>query len=138
MNSLGTTWEWVFLGFRDRRGEHIQKWYDDSLELQAEFDLVLQTLRTRAPGEWYQLGRATKLKGKSNVGLLELRFRVERVEIRPIGFFGIGQQRFTILTVATKHEIEAHIELARERKTLVENNPGNYSYESECLRIVTR
>ena len=132
-------WNWTFKGFRDRRGNRIQIWYDKQLpEVHAEFDLMLKALRNRSHIEWSTMGRSKDLRGKQNRGLIELRFEVNRVPYRPIGMFAGGQQTFTVLTVAMKFDFDAQCATARERKALVESNPGEYANESNCLFDITR
>ena len=132
------SWSWTFRGYL-RQGENIvQAWYDhQTAAVRAEFDLLMQTLRSRSQHDWADIGASKPLKGAGK-GLIELRFTVEKVRYRPIGFFGVGQQVFTILTIATKHDFDQQRARAATRKPLVQANPGANSDECDCLRSITR
>lgn len=131
-------WNWIFKGFTDsNKNDLIQNWYEDQTPaVRAEFDLLIQGIRNRSHREWSAMGDATALKGE-NQGLLELRFKVEKVRHRPIGIFGPEKMAFTILAFALKSDFSAKCKLARNRKKLVESNPGEYTNESSCLSELT-
>ncbi len=132
-------WNWIFKGFADsNKNDLIQNWYEDQTPaVSAEFDLLIQGIRTRSNIEWSEMGDAKSLKGKNNQGLIELRFTVEKVRHRPIGIFGPERRTFTILAVAVKADFDAKCKLARNRKKLVESNPREYTNESSCLSELT-
>ena len=116
----------------------VQAWYDNQPpQVQADFSFTLKTLRTRSPQEWGEMKRSRRLKGEYKT-LTELKFETDRNPYRPIGFMGVGRQTFTILTVATKHDFAQECAKALKRKSLVEQNPGAYSDESDCLSDITR
>lgn len=130
-------WNWTFEGFADQHGNIIQTWYDgESPDVQVEFDLTLKMLRQRSNNQWSELGKSTKLKGEFRE-FTELKFKVNKVHYRPIGIFS-HSQTFTILAIATKHNFDAQCRKALTRKRLVENNPGAYSNESDCLSDIIR
>jgi hypothetical protein len=139
MNSKDN-WNWIFKGFVDaNKNDLIQNWYDDQTPpVKAEFDSLLQGIRRRPNHEWSAMRNATALSGKNKQGLIELRFKVERVQYRPIGIFGPERSIFTIVIVAGKSDFEAKCKLAIERKKLIELNPGMHTNESSCLSEFTR
>jgi hypothetical protein len=139
MNSKDN-WNWIFKGFVDtNKNDLIQDWYDKQTSaVRSEFDVLLQGMRRRSHHEWSAMGDSKDLKGKSNKGLIELRFKVERVPYRPIGIFGPERGIFTILIVAGKSDLDAKCKLAIERKTLIELNPREHTNESSCLSELTR
>ena len=132
-------WNWTFLGFVDNRGYNVaQTWYgSEQGAVQAEFDLLLRTIRQRSNVEWSQMRASTNLKGNYQ-GLTELKFTVNKVRYRPVGFFGPTKQTFTILTVATKQNFDAQCKIALKRKPIVISNPGDFSNECNCLSDITR
>lgn len=129
---------WTFKGFITTRGNIVQLWHDQQTEdIQIDFGFTLKTLRTRSPQEWGEMKMATKLKGKFD-SLTELRFKTNRFPYRPVGFFGVGRQTFTILVIATKHDFDKECTRALNLRLLVEQNPGAYSDESDCLSEIVR
>ena len=132
-------WNWTFKGFIDRRGDHIQIWYDKASEdVRAEFDVLLKSIRNRPNADWSDMKRSRALSGKHVRGLVELKFEVERLPYRPLGIFAEGRQTFVILTVAMKSNFDRECATAMTRKGLVEGSPGAYSYDSKCLSDITR
>lgn len=131
-------WNWLFKGFVNQRENVIQIWYDKQIEdVQIDFSLLLQSLRTRSQEEWRDMKRAKVLKGQFK-SLTELRFETNRIPFRPIGFFGVGRKTFTILTVATKHDFDKECKKALVRKSLVQQDPEVNSNESDCLCDIIR
>lgn len=132
-------WNWTFKGYVDQRADRLQVWYDaQDGNVRAEFDWLLKRLRNRSKEDWSTLGSCKKLRGSENRGLFELRFEAQRVPYRPIGMFGIGEQTFTLLTVARKHDFDTECATARTRRSLVTQSPGTYSHESPCLSDFTK
>ena len=132
-------WNWTFRGYVDSRGYNVaQVWYDSELgAVRAEFDTLLNSIRQRSHIEWPRMRASTNLVGNGQ-GLTELKFHVNKVQYRPIGFFGPAKQTFTILIVATKPDFDAKCTVAQKRKVTVISNPGVNSNECDCLSDITR
>ena len=95
---------WIFGSFVSDGGASIvHDWYDAQLPaLRAAFDMALRYLRDQPPANWVRPYVGT-LKRECS-GLVEIRFTVEKVRHRPIGFFGPGRMVFTILAFATEKD----------------------------------
>jgi len=136
--SIDVFWNWTFKGFLSQGGNVVQVWYErQQEEVQADFSFTLKTLRTRSPQDWGEMKKARRLKGEFKT-LTELKFETNRNPYRPIGFMGVGRQTFTILAVATKHDFNRECAKALTRQSLVIQNPGANSDESDCLSDITR
>lgn len=130
-------WNWTFKGFVSHRGNVVQIWHDtQEANVQTDFGYLLKTLRTRSPEEWHNMKMARTLHGNFRP-LTELKFKTNLIPYRPIGFFGVGRQTFTILAVATKHDFDNECVKALKLKSYVLNNPGACSNESDCLSDIT-
>lgn len=83
----------------------VRRHYDRaSDEVKAEFDVHWEMLQARPRSEW---GRpaAAKLRPEVKNGyrdFFEFRFSAEKVQQRPIGYFGPGDAHFTLLIWATE------------------------------------
>ena len=131
-------WNWIFKGFLSQRRNTIQIWYDAQTEdVQNDFSFLIKTLRTRSPEEWGNM-KMSKILRPPFKPLTELRFETNRIPYRPVGFSGVGRQTFTILTVATKQNFDRECKRALQRLSLVQQDPGEYSNESDCLSDITR
>ena len=91
---------WTFRTYVSARGEaEVPTWYDlQTLKVQATFDQRLRTLQQMEISEWRD-PYSKRLKGKCD-GLIEIRFLADRVQHRPLGWFGPSQREFTILFCA--------------------------------------
>ena len=119
-------------GFKFANGEElIRDWYRDvDSKVKAAFDVRTEYLAQRKPQDWqFPYYRALHVEC---AGLGEIRFKVNNVQHRPIGFFS-GKDEFTILFFATeKGETfapKSACKTAQERKKLVKNNPGRHTHE---------
>jgi hypothetical protein len=100
----------------------VQAWYDDQEpEVKAEFDTALERLRVLPPERW-DWPYVGKLR-KECSGLIEIRFKVNNVQHRPLGCTGPLRLEFTILFFATERGNKIHprsaCATALRRKTLV-------------------
>lgn len=82
---------WTFRCYVSTRGtDEIRDWYDkQSGAVQAKFDSRLKFLAQRERNEWKREPFAL-LKGKECEGLGEIRFKANRVQHRPLGYFSPG------------------------------------------------
>lgn len=119
-------------GFRsDTNSELIRDWYKpvDS-KVKAAFDVRSKYLVQRKPQDWgFPIYRA--LHGEC-AGLGEIRFKANKVQHRPIGFFS-GKNEFTILFFATekggKFVPKKSCTIAKRRWDLVRSNKEKYTHE---------
>ena len=118
---------WTFRAFTSDGGRSvIQDWYDvQSAGVRAAFDTALKHLRDQPPSNWVRPFIGTL--GKKCEGLMEIRFTVEKVRHRPIGFFGPKRMEFTVLAFAVEKDRKfvppTTCQIALERKELIVNDP---------------
>jgi hypothetical protein len=81
----------------------VQSTYDKGTEeLKAEFDTAIEYLRQRGRDRWTR-PHAHKLSKSSEFrDFFEIRFKANRTQQRPIGFFGPADNQFTIVIWATE------------------------------------
>jgi hypothetical protein len=91
---------WLFKSYLDENGaDVIANWYATELNVkeQARFDKLLEHFRDNEQTEWG--GNYFKpLSGYD--GIFEIRFEVQNILWRPLGFFGPNRSEFTILVGA--------------------------------------
>jgi Phage derived protein Gp49-like (DUF891) len=129
---MGGGIDWKFRSFVSENGRSIvQDWYDRQTKtVRAEFDTTLEYLRDLPPTNWNR--PFVGLLGGECDGLVEIRFKVDRVQHRPLGCYGPSQLEFTILFFAIEKDRKFQppnaCPIARRRKTLVLGG-GQYSCE---------
>src|SRR5260370_40295690 len=91
---------WIFCTYVSARGEQeVPTWYGQQpAKTQAAFDQRIRTLQQMKILEWTE-PYAKRLKGEC-AGLVEIRFQADRVQHRPLGWFGPSPGEFTILLCA--------------------------------------
>lgn len=91
---------WMFRTYVSPQGEEeVARWYaGQSFKVQAAFDKRLQALSQMAPQEWHE-PYTKQLVGPCD-GLVEIRFFADRVQHRPLGFYGPNRMEFTITFMA--------------------------------------
>ncbi|MBN9476156.1 MAG: hypothetical protein J0H72_19050 [Burkholderiales bacterium] len=72
------------------------------MELQAAFDVHMEYLCARQREEWRRPKAAKLTRPNGYNDFFEIRFMSDRVQQRPIGYFGPGQNTFTVLLWATE------------------------------------
>jgi hypothetical protein len=123
--------EWAFRSFVSERGEScVHSWYEGQVpKVRAVFDTTLKYLRDRL--KW-EMPYTKVLEGDCD-GLVEIRFKVEKVQHRPLGFYGPLRLEFTITFFATERGGEFDppnaCENALRRKTTVCQDREAYSRE---------
>lgn len=100
----------------------VLSWYHQQpIAVQDEFEARLNFLAS-SPIEYWSRPYAAKLRGKCK-GLMEIRFDVNNVEHRPIGYIS-GDREFTLLAFATerdgKFDPKEVCDTAKKRKKLIE------------------
>jgi hypothetical protein len=126
-------WLWTLCSYTKPSGRDvIEDWYlKQSATVRAEFDETIRDLAQRPRSGW---ARPTfdLLHGKPYKGLGEVRFSADRVEWRPLGFFGPHAAQFTLLIGASKkgkiwspHDAR---ETAARRMAYVMNDPIGASH----------
>ena len=91
---------WTFRSYVSSDGdEEVADWYEAQPQgVRAKFDRRLHDLRQLKPNEWRE-PLTKQLEGNCD-GLVEIRFKADRVQHRPLGFYGPGRMEFTILLCA--------------------------------------
>ncbi len=114
---------WTLKGFtQDGKTTIVSAWYEEqTVAVQVAFETRLKFLASQPPQIW-QRPYVSKLRGKCK-GLIEIRFEVDNVQHRPIGYFS-GELEFTILAFATergsKFDPLEVCAIAKRRKALIE------------------
>lgn len=93
---------WNILCYVSHSGRNeIQKKYDASTPtVQAGLTVSLEYLRIRAKPDWQRPAAAKLTKCSKFRDFYEIRFFAENTQQRPIGYFGPGENDFTILVWA--------------------------------------
>jgi hypothetical protein len=92
---------WRFMAYISEAGTNlILKWYESLDEdAQADFDITLNILA--GTQDWRGLKQFKILSGKY-VNLGEIRFVTNKVQYRPVGYFGPNTRQFTLLIGCSK------------------------------------
>jgi hypothetical protein len=124
---------WTIRSFRDDRGRDAfdEAYRQQSATVRAEFRAVLNGLKAqREITGWARENGFDLISGKKwrkYRGLGKLRFKVDRVQHRPLGFFGPSRHEFTLLAWATEREGEFNprgvLDLALRRMNQVIKQP---------------
>lgn len=93
---------WTFRSYvLDNGQDEVSQWYESQgPKVQAKFDRRLHDLQQMAPHEWRE-PFSKQLEGACD-GLVEIRFKADRVQHRPLGFYGLAQFEFTIVLCAVE------------------------------------
>lgn len=115
---------WTIRAYKTGGGRDVLKeWYDaQTVTVQARFDARIEFLAQCPRPEW----KREAFDLLSGGGLGEIRFKADRVQHRPIGYFGPGRMEFTIL-ICAKEKGDRFVprdacDIAENRKTEVEND----------------
>jgi len=95
---------WTFLTYRTVAGDdEINAWYQSLSEAdQAKVRVRLEYLRDQPRDGWLR-PYFDALSGKC-AGLGEIRFKIDRTQIRLVGFFGPERMQFAIVKVAAEKD----------------------------------
>ena len=144
-------WTWTIRCFLSDAGRDvICEWYGEEPEtVQAAFDTRLKFLTQNSITSWTR-----PYFDKLNVtcpGISEIRFKADKVQYRPLGFFGPKPGEFTIVALAIEKgdalKPKGICKVAQDRKKLVLANPNQRSricfgrgphHESETLVCETQ
>jgi len=126
-------WIWKLYGFVDKRGiDIVQKWYESvDDDVKAEFDVSFKYLR-EAPDTKWALPYARALHGKCKE-FIEVRFKVNRIQYRAIGFRGPERRVYTVVRMTDKKGFDPACIKETNIKRLIESNIGKYRHEPECF-----
>jgi hypothetical protein len=122
---------WTFRTYVSPQGDvEVTIWYAaQTPTIQAAFDQRLRNLWQMTPQEWREPYTKT-LEGPCE-GLVEIRFKADRSQQRPLGFYGPGRMEFTIVLIAReigdRFEPKNACEIAQARKANVIHNPVQFS-----------
>jgi hypothetical protein len=95
---MAVRWTFRSYVFPDNDDE-VARWYrSQGPKVQAKFDRRLHDLQQMAPNEWRD-PYTKQLEGACD-GLVEIRFKADRIQHRPLGFYGPRQHEFTIVFCA--------------------------------------
>lgn len=128
---MNGTSRWTFRSFLSERPESaVHSWYQGQTpKARAVFDTTLKYLRDRL--KW-DMPYTRVLEGECD-GLIEIRFKAEKVQHRPLGFYGPLRLEFTIAFFATERDGEFDppnsCAIALGRKTIVCGNREQCSCE---------
>lgn len=93
---------WRFFQAISAKGKGVVDEWLENASVRAEIKFMERSrhLMQMPHGSWVE-NWAKKLHGNCD-GLVEIRFKVDGVQQRPLGFFGPGKGEFTILLMATE------------------------------------
>lgn len=123
---------WTFRTYVSPQGEEeVTTWYAaQTPNVQAAFDQRIRALWQMKPQEWRE-PYTKQLEGPCD-GLIEIRFKADRAQQRPLGFYGPGGMVFTIVLMAReigdRFEPRDACEIAQARKADVLRNPVQFSH----------
>jgi hypothetical protein len=104
---------------------------DDWYALHSADDAVRSALDARMvflrqqPRDYWTRPRYDLLKGAGGIG--EVRFKVDRIQHRALGYFGPRRMEFTFLEMCTKtdgNSLRKAIKSAKERKQEIDKDPN--------------
>jgi putative component of toxin-antitoxin plasmid stabilization module len=98
-------WKWRFAGLKTTAGDVLGDYLSQNVLLQARVDAFLIRLKN-LPLPW----PSTYFDARMGDGIGELRIDYLKVEYRFYGFFGPGQQRFTVIIISNEKK--------RQQKTI--------------------
>ena len=122
---------WMFRTYvSPQGGEEVAQWYDNQTPtVRAAFDQRLLTISQMQPSEWRE-PYTKQLEGECD-GLVEIRFKADRVQHRPLGFYGPHRMEFTIALIAReiggRFDPKDACEKALARKNDVLGDPVRFS-----------
>jgi len=95
---------WAFRSFvLSGGGTVVREWYEQQDDaVCAEFDTSLEYLRALPPERWER--PYVGILRKECLGLIEIRFKVNKVQHRPLGFYGPLRYEFTLLFFAVEKD----------------------------------
>lgn len=114
----------------------IKEWYDEqSAAVQAAFDSALSYLENQERTAWVR-PKCSALKGDACKGLFEIRFKADKKQIRPLGYFGPSENEFTILFCAIEKGDQFvpkdACKTASKRRASVELDKSKFSCRCFC------
>ncbi len=118
---------WTFRCFISTGGGNvIKEWYQsEPATVRSAFDTSLKYLRDQPHDKWVR--PFTGILSRECAGLVEIRFTVNKVRYRPIGFFGPNRMEFTLVFCATEKDRKFvppnTCQIALERKAIVLLDP---------------
>jgi len=98
---------WEVRCFCNARGDDLfdRDYTRQTFEVQAEFRATLNGLLAQVDiTGWCRPNGFDRLRGRKYRDLGKLRFRVENVQHRPLGFFGMQRRMFILLIWATERD----------------------------------
>jgi hypothetical protein len=93
---------WTFRSYVAPNGDvEVDRWHQaQGPNVQGKFDRRLHDLQQMTPDEWRD-PFTKQLEGDCD-GLVEIRFKADRTQHRPLGFYGPGRFEFTIVFIAVE------------------------------------
>lgn len=132
MQDTNEQWVWRLFSFIDARGNSaVQNWYESqSKKVQAEFETAFRYLRVSPDTDW-AYPRAKALHGNCK-GFIEVRFKVDRIHYRAIGFRGPEKRVYTVVRITDKNHFDDSCVKECKRRELIEND-RSYRHEPDCF-----
>lgn len=93
---------WTFRCYINSQGhDEVDEFFSPKSRKRAKAKLIerVMALQMQPSQNWSAGGRAKTLSGECQ-GLVEIRFLADRIQYRPVGFFGPSDKEFTILVCA--------------------------------------
>jgi hypothetical protein len=121
---------WTIRAWRSATNSFVAEKEAQTADVQAAFDQRLRFLSQSPPNLW-RVPQTKQLDGEGD-GLVEIRFKADGVQQRPLGFYGPGRMEFTLLSWATekgdKFVPKDALKIAQERKKQIDGNPHDFSH----------
>ena len=124
---------WIIQEWATNTGSFLGEYNAQSAAVRAAFDVALKFLSQNPPSYW-RFPQTRQLTDECE-GLVEIRFFADKVQQRPLGFYGPGRMAFTLLFWATekgsKFVPRDACAIALKRKKQVEKYGLSRTYDVE-------
>lgn len=120
--------DWTFRVFRSANGRSdVLDWFEALQDDDQAIVIVRLEYLRQQPRPGWRRPHFDMLKGEC-AGLGEIRLKLGKVQLRPIGFFGPNRMEFTVLIVAEEKDRKFNprtaCKTAQRRKAEIEKDPG--------------
>jgi hypothetical protein len=121
---------WIFKSYEAASGKNdVQERYDRATDgVRAEFEVALEFLEGTPRKDWDR-PKAARLHRQKYPDYYEIRFFADKLQHRPIGYFGPAEDDFTVLLWATEKgnqlQPKSWFKTAEYRRQLLEEGTAN-------------
>lgn len=137
--SGGSSWRWRVLNFKNQRGDNeVRDWArGEGAQLRARLNALVRHIEAldRALTRNDGVGLLRKTGPCHGQGFIELIITLNRVEYRPIGWFGPEDHQITLLLGAKEKggdfEPRNACDRARNNRNLILTAPGRYTVDHD-------